>query len=140
MKKFYRRLFMKWFIWSSLTSAIRSRSGYHNKEWGTLMKRVGLYPSNTGQPGGKETGQSVSHYIIDGGPFSIACRALIETGFMIEYADIWRDGEKKESEKNKAKYTCEGCGFNAWAKPNGNLICGDCSQQMLCVTSMKEAA
>ena len=34
-----------------------SRSGYHNKEWGLLMRAVGLIPSSTGEPGGKETGQ-----------------------------------------------------------------------------------
>jgi hypothetical protein len=108
-----------------------SRAGYPNKEWGKLMKRVGLHPSNIGRPGGKETGQQMHHYIIEGGPFTVTCRALIETGFTIEYADIWRDGEKKESEKNKSKYTCVGCGFNAWAKPNAtNLACLDCSQQM----------
>jgi predicted SprT family Zn-dependent metalloprotease len=109
-----------------------SRAGYHNKEWGKLMKRVGLYPSNTGRPAGKETGQQMHHYIIEGGLFTVACRALIETGFTIEYADIWRDGEKKESEKNKSKYTCTECGFNAWAKPNAeNLACLDCGMRMV---------
>jgi hypothetical protein len=104
----------------------------HNREWGAFMKRVGLYPSNTGQPGGKETGQQMQHYVIEGGRFSIACRALIETGFNIEYADIWRDGEKKEPEKSKSKYTCTGCGFNAWAKPNAeNLACLDCGMRMV---------
>ena len=29
-----------------------SRSGYHNKEWASMMKRVGLQPSTTGQEGG----------------------------------------------------------------------------------------
>jgi predicted SprT family Zn-dependent metalloprotease len=36
-----------------------SRSGYHNKEWGTFMQQVGLQPSNTGKTGGKVTGQRV---------------------------------------------------------------------------------
>ena len=34
-----------------------SRNGYHNKQWAELMKSVGLFPSDTAQPGGKETGQ-----------------------------------------------------------------------------------
>ena len=33
------------------------RRGYHNKAWGVRMKEIGLYPSNTGAPGGKETGE-----------------------------------------------------------------------------------
>jgi predicted SprT family Zn-dependent metalloprotease len=28
-----------------------SRNGYHNREWATLMERVGLVPSDTGRPG-----------------------------------------------------------------------------------------
>jgi len=42
---------------------------YHNKEWAKMMHAVGLMPSNTGKPGGKQTGQTVSHYIVTGGPF-----------------------------------------------------------------------
>ena len=40
-----------------------SRSGYHNKQWAGMMNAVGLIPSDTAAPGGKETGQKVSHYI-----------------------------------------------------------------------------
>ena len=39
-----------------------SRSGYHNKEWAAKMREVGLIPIDTGQPGGKDTGQKVTHY------------------------------------------------------------------------------
>lgn len=46
-----------------------SRTGYHNKEWAMQMIAVGLMPSDTGAPDGKQTGQHVSHYIITGGPF-----------------------------------------------------------------------
>jgi predicted SprT family Zn-dependent metalloprotease len=108
-----------------------SRGRYHNKQWGTLMKRVGLYPSDTAEPGGKETGQSVSHYIIEGGPFSIACSELLKTGFTIEYADIWRESERKEPENSKGKYSCNTCSANAWAKPKSNLVCGDCLAKVL---------
>jgi predicted SprT family Zn-dependent metalloprotease len=108
------------------------RRGYHNREWGTLMKRVGLHPSNTGLPGGKETGQQMTHYIIEGAPFSVACAQLLASGFKIEYADVERSsGNKKKSEKNKSKYVCGVCGFNAWAKPKAeNLCCLDCSRRM----------
>src|SRR6516225_9588180 len=46
------------------------RKGYHNREWGDKMESLGLMPSEDGQPGGKRTGQRVTHYIIEGGPFA----------------------------------------------------------------------
>jgi transcription elongation factor Elf1 len=29
---------------------------------------------------------------------------------------------------SKTKYTCPQCGQNAWAKPQANLLCGDCEK------------
>jgi hypothetical protein len=46
-----------------------SRGGYHNSQWADKMIQVGLMPSDTGEAGGKRTGQSVTHYIIPGGKF-----------------------------------------------------------------------
>jgi predicted SprT family Zn-dependent metalloprotease len=43
------------------------RRGYHNKQWAARMERVGLMPSDTGEPGGRKVGQSMTHYIIAGG-------------------------------------------------------------------------
>jgi hypothetical protein len=40
------------------------RRAYHDRQWATKMKEVGLHPSTTGEPGGRETGQSISHYIV----------------------------------------------------------------------------
>ena len=34
-----------------------------------MMGAIGLIPSDTGAPGGKQTGQKVSHYIAGGGRF-----------------------------------------------------------------------
>jgi hypothetical protein len=34
-----------------------SRGRYHNAEWAAKMKAVGLIPSHTGRPGGRETGR-----------------------------------------------------------------------------------
>jgi len=47
-----------------------SRGGYHNRQWASKMKNIGLQPDNGN---GRETGQSVSHHIIPGGPFAQAC-------------------------------------------------------------------
>ena len=38
------------------------RRSYHDQQWAAKMKEIGLRPSDTGQVGDKETGQSVSHY------------------------------------------------------------------------------
>jgi hypothetical protein len=46
------------------------KRSYHNKEWAAKMKAVGLYPSNSGMIGGRETGASMSHYIIPEGAFA----------------------------------------------------------------------
>ena len=54
-----------------------SRRRYHNKEWGDKMKKIGLYPSDTGKEGGKETGEAMAHYIIKNGAFEIASKELI---------------------------------------------------------------
>ncbi len=46
-----------------------SRNGYHNAEWALMMEAAGLVPSDTGEPGGKKTGQRMTHYIEPGGVF-----------------------------------------------------------------------
>jgi len=108
-----------------------SRSGYHNKQWAGLMRRVGLIPSDTGAPGGKDTGQQMTHYIEPGGAFDQACAELEAQGFAVRYVELWGDPEKRRKKAaSKTKYTCPDCAANAWAKPAINLICGDCDQTM----------
>ncbi len=65
------------------------RRGYHNKEWGGLMKRIGLHPSATGLPGGEETGERMTHFIVEDGPFIQACRRLLATNFVLSWHDRW---------------------------------------------------
>jgi hypothetical protein len=114
-----------------------SRAGYHNAEWGMLMRRVGLEPSNTGAPGGKTTGQQMSHYIIDGGVFDMAFEALMAKGWNdILPVDIWRMGLKggkrvKKAGATRTKFTCPDCALNAWAKPDARLMCAECEELMI---------
>ena len=108
------------------------RRGYHDKAWAALMERIGLIPSDTGRPGGRKTGQKVSHYIEPGGRFEKAFAKFVKKEkFSVPYIDIWRDASGKAKLASKTKYTCPGCGFNAWAKSDANLICGDCKQTMI---------
>ena len=92
-----------------------------------------MIPSSTGQPGGKDTGQKVSHYIDEGGRFDKACTAYLATAPAILYHDRAGDGEaaaRKKKAASKTKYTCPVCDLNAWAKPDAHLICGDCGEEM----------
>ena len=65
-----------------------SRSGYHNREWGARMETLGLIPSDTGRPGGKRTGQSMGHYVSNGGPFEQAAKSLRGTGWEVPYVAV----------------------------------------------------
>lgn len=112
-----------------------SRTGYHNREWADKMVAIGLCPSDTGEPGGKRTGQRMSHYVIEGGSFAQAsCRLLVQ-GFAISWRD-WAgeargDGNDMKKNTSRRKYTCIICGLNAWAKPNVRLYCGTCEIELL---------
>lgn len=112
-----------------------SRTAYHNKIWATKMKTLGLHPSSTGAPGGKETGQSVSHYIIAGGAFDLAHKAFVKKfGDRSLFVDILTDPERQrratKKNESKTKFECDECGTKAWAKPTANLHCGDCDKPM----------
>ncbi|MCF8884135.1 SprT-like domain-containing protein, partial [Erythrobacter sp. SN021] len=43
------------------------RKGYHDKQWAAKMHEIGLIPTDTGEIGGKETGQKVTHLIEENG-------------------------------------------------------------------------
>ena len=51
-----------------------SRNGYHNLEWARKMVEIGLTPTDTGEPGGKPTGQRVTHHIEPDGAFHAGLR------------------------------------------------------------------
>lgn len=134
------------------------RRRYHNREWGDKMKAVGLMPSDTGKPGGKQTGERMADYAIEGGVFEQALDKLLATSYRITWLDHhpWRhvdpaalqaalDGTVEgvdpanllgpdttaapaPTKQTRAKYSCA-CEINVWAKPGLNLICGECSQR-----------
>ena len=111
-----------------------SRSGYHNREWAARMVAIGLVPSDTGQPGGKQVGQNMTHYIAPGGRFRTAFAELAARGFDPLYVELWDDAETLKARKAKAasktRFTCPDCDQNAWAKPGAMLVCGACNIAM----------
>lgn len=111
-----------------------SRTGYHNKEWAEQMESIGLMPSHTGEEGGKRTGQNMTHFIIKGGQYDIAFKRMppnLLFPFQSLESEQGSNGSKKSKKKNKFKYSCPVCDCNAWGKEALNLICGDCTVQMI---------
>ena len=102
------------------------RRSYHDRQWAAKMREIGLQPSSTGEPGGKETGQSVTHYIIPGGCYAQAYAKLAVTGFQLHWQSIPATKQGSAKKTSKTKFTCPECGLNAWAKPDARLICGEC--------------
>ncbi len=113
------------------------RRAYHDRQWAAKMMEIGLQPSTTGQPGGKETGQSVTHYIIPGGTYASAYAKLAANGFQLNWQSQPFGVERKKKAASKTKYTCPSCGTNAWAKPETALICGACYEEDEEITIME---
>jgi hypothetical protein len=100
---------------------------YHDRQWAAKMKEIGLQPSTTGLPGGKETGQSVTHYIVPEGPYARAYARLRATGFQLHWQSVPQGAQgRAKKPSSKTKFTCPDCAQNAWAKPDALLICGNC--------------
>jgi len=108
-----------------------SRTRYHNKQWAAKMREIGLIPTATGEPGGKETGQKMTHLIEENGRFASAVQTLLAEHPAILYHDrSVSDAERRKKAASKTKYTCPSCGLNAWAKPEAPLVCGNCQEPM----------
>lgn len=124
-------------------------SGYHNKQWAAIMERVGLCPSSTGKPGGRQTGYGIADYVIEGGQFDLAQRELAIAGFEVTWRDHleldWLDAGANSAardatdvavvaakpKKDRVRFTCPSCSLNAWAKPSVRLTCTVCVREMI---------
>jgi len=107
------------------------RKGYHDRQWAAKMREIGLIPTATGEEGGKETGQKMSHLIEENGRFASAVSKLLIEHPAILYSDrSENDTARKKKAASKTKYTCPTCGLNAWAKPDAPLVCGNCQEPM----------
>lgn len=108
------------------------RAAYHDREWAKMMCEVGLIPSDTGEVGGKMTGQRMTHYIEKGGRFAQAFKTMPDEIKLPWTAGGGMLGPKKPKEpksRNKVKYTCAGgCDINVWGKPGLKIVCGECEE------------
>jgi hypothetical protein len=120
-----------------------SRNGYHSKAWAFEMRRIGLQPSHTGEPGGQETGYRMSHYIIEGGLYDLAYEKLAQTvsltwGDAITAKDgavTTKGGRAPDPgsapKPKRIKFVCPNCVFNAYAVPSaaGRIACIPCGNR-----------
>ncbi len=109
------------------------RRAYHDREWADKMEEVGLIPSDTGELGGKRTGQKMSHYIDPHGPFTDALRRMPENYVLPWLSD---EGDKPPGPKppKKVKLICPRCQRVCWAIAGQSpdvVHCGDCAEQMV---------
>lgn len=107
-----------------------SRSTYHNREWANKMESIGLIPSDTGQPGGKKTGNRMSHYIAGGGDFAIAFD-MMPKDYLLPWNSASYGVSSESARKKKTKYSCPACKANVWGKPNLSIFCGTCAEPFL---------
>jgi hypothetical protein len=108
------------------------RKSYHDKQWAIKMHEIGLIPTATGETGGKETGQRMTHLVEENGRFAQSAAKLLRAHPTILYHDRSSDSDtSRKKTASKTKYTCPTCGLNAWAKPDVSLMCGICQEQML---------
>jgi hypothetical protein len=102
------------------------KRGYHDREFASKMKEIGLYPSDTGMEGGKETGRNMTHYILEDGAYAKAYAELEATGFKLNWESV-KNPAKEKAKPSKIKHTCPTCQQNTWGKSGLKVICGVCN-------------
>jgi hypothetical protein len=146
-------------LWQFHFGENKPSRGYHNKEFATKMKEVGLQPFDISAPvkiddnGNKlykETGYKVSDIAIDNSPFTAAVENFVSSGKAIKWADAYKQkitienqndtspvgngeesGDVKPSSLKKWKYSCPECGLNVWGKPDIKINCGEHKIEMI---------
>jgi predicted SprT family Zn-dependent metalloprotease len=109
-----------------------SRKGHHSKQWCALMKDLcGLQPvSCKSGEDFNDGGAKMTHRILDGDIFDLACDELLEE-ITFDLTNIVEIKEKKEKKITKFIYICPECHEEVTAKKdNLTLICGSCSVEM----------
>jgi hypothetical protein len=116
-------------LWHFVVTGKATR--YHDRKWAAKMKELGLQPSSTGAPGGKETGQRMSHYILPGGAYARAFAELKATGWRLNLESAPRPGGQGKKDKSKTTFVCPKCGQQCWGKPKLAVMCAPCLSEVL---------
>lgn len=116
------------------------RAGYHDLEWAEKMVEVGLVPSDTAEPGGKPTGQKMSHYIDPAGRFAQVLKRM-----PAEYILPWvsngpdEQAKPKKPRPKKHRFICPGCRTRIWAEDeNLEAECLGCGEKFLNPEELRE--
>ena len=116
-----------------------------NQEFAAIMASVGLICSDTGDPGGRQTGDHMTHYIDPNGLYAEVFQSMPEECLLpfklLFDNDTFLLGKpyksvglsKIELSKIKTKYTCLGCGAAVWGRPALDLSCNPCKQVMVVI-------
>lgn len=83
------------------------RARYHNKEWATKMLTIGLMPSSTGKPGGKQTGDCMADYPLPGGLFMRVVEEMLTSQFKVSWYDRFPHQHVKDVSDNSYALTIE---------------------------------
>lgn len=104
------------------------KQGHHNKEWVRKMESLGLIPSATGEPGGKQTGKRVTHYIEIGGPFDVACDELL-LYVHFQYEAVPAAPKRRRETVKRVKLVCPHCpDVEVRTTPGTAVRCGHCDE------------
>lgn len=130
--------------------------GYHDRIWCSKMIEIGLFPSHTGRPGGRQTGFQMMHYIVEGGLFEQSFsdveamlgnivwkdtmpaefnldpieKELEDVGVVAKSDNGKPPAPESKVKKDRIKFTCRHCGLNAWAKPSARIACVECECEL----------
>jgi len=73
----------------------------------------------------------MTHYIVQGGKFEIACGAFLLNGKKLNWETLPVPKEQKERNKTRQKFVCPSCMQSVQAKKTANIVCGDCMERMV---------
>lgn len=114
-------------LWQEDFGKPGKRAG-HNREWADKMEELGLMPTNTGEPGGKRTGRRVTHYIVEGEEFDLACNELLDTGFTLSCIS-WLQTKLRKPKVPRVTVECSQCELRARVREETVIRCGSCKDE-----------
>jgi len=110
------------------------RGGHHNREWADKMQELGLVPTTTGEIGGRQTGDRVTHVIVRGGPFDRACQEILADGRrIVRFEDRTDERSERIRQAKAASHTtfiCPACRQKVRGRPSTFVNCGHCKVKL----------
>jgi len=100
----------------------RASTGGHGRAWRAEMKRLGLPPLRIGR-----TWDHATHSIDPNGAFHAAFLKHRKRLQELPWRECVRAAAKGTDKRDRARFQCPLCTFNAWARPTGRLFCGFCT-------------